>query len=186
MCMSSCPREGRISIYLIISCAEEGSLKIREEQACRAMRWNLQPYKCKHLLWRPSLAFGKMTRSFEAVSSLRYLVPTWATFSDHLYRHAQICFFHWGGSFFLGQVLLCVQSSGILMSMDFTKEMFFIPPAPFMVRQDWIVFANQSCFANFLVYMGIYDSLSLKRNGIGVCLNLLRFSDWFCSHRTSF
>lgn len=54
---------------------------------------------------------------------------------------------------------------------------FFIPPTPFTVRQDWIVFANQSCFANFAVYMGIYDSLSLGRNGIEVCLNLLRISD---------
>lgn len=54
---------------------------------------------------------------------------------------------------------------------------FFIPPTPLTVRQDWIVFANQSCFANFAVYMGTYDSLSLERNGIEVCLNLLRVSD---------
>lgn len=63
------------------------------------------------------------------------------------------------------------------MSRDFREEMVFIPLTPFMVRQDWIVFANESCFANFPVYMGIYDSLSLRRNGIGVCLNLLRVSD---------
>lgn len=40
-----------------------------------------------------------------------------------------------------------------------------------------LFFANQSCFANFAVYIGIYNSLSLGRNGIEVCLNLLRVSD---------
>lgn len=78
-----------------------------------------------------------------------------------------------------GQVLHCVRSFGTLTTCPGTSERkcFFISPTPFMVRQDWIVFANQSCFANFPEYMGIYESLSLRRNGIGVCLNLLRVSN---------
>lgn len=64
-----------------------------------------------------------------------------------------------------------------LAYMSREEIIFFSPSTPFTVRQDWIVFANQSCFANFAVYMEIYDSLSLGRNGIEVCLNLLRVSD---------
>lgn len=152
------------------------------------MRWKLQLYKSKHLLWRPSSAFAKMTRSSEIVSSLCCLVLTWAALSDHLHMHAQVGLSPWGCSDCLWSgSALCVESCHLdSMSRDFREEMFFIPPTPFMVRQDWIGFASQSCFANFPVYMGIYDSLSLRRNGIGVCLNLLRVSDWFCSHRTSF
>lgn len=75
-----------------------------------------------------------------------------------------------------GQVLLCMWSSGILLVCP-GRKLFFIPPTPFTVRQDWIVFANQSCFDNFAVYMGIYDSLSLGINGIEVCFNLLRVRD---------
>lgn len=68
---------------------------------------------------------------------------------------------------------------GVLASCLYVQggNYFFIPSTPFTVRQDWIVFANKSCFANFSVYMEIYDSLSLVRNGIEVCLNLLRVSD---------
>lgn len=148
------------------------------------MSWNL--YKSKHLLWRPSPAFGKMSRLFERLSSPCCLVPAWASLSDHL--HAQVHLPPWAGSYCLwsGSALYVEVWHPLRVSRDLSKEMFSIPFIPFLVRQDWIVFANQPCFANFHVYMGIYDSLSLRRNGIGVCLNLLRVSDWFCSHRTSF
>ena len=45
--------------------SEEGFLKIRKEQECRVVRWNLQLCKSKHLHWRPCSAFGKMMRKVE-------------------------------------------------------------------------------------------------------------------------
>lgn len=189
-----CLAEGRTSGFFFYyftflenkSLLKEGSLKIGEEQESRVMRWKLQLYKSKSSLKAPPLPLERWL-DFLWLSSL--CPPSWCPprqdfLIPYTCMHMYVCF-HCVEVTAFGEVLLCVWSSGTLPVCP-GRKWYFIPRTLFTVRQDWIVFADQSCFANFAVYMGIYDSLSLGRNGIEVCLNLLRVSDWFCSHRTSF
>lgn len=145
-------------------------------------------FRASSLMTLPSLPLERWLDHLRQFPPCAVLCPPKQAFMiTYMCLHRYACLTRRGSYSFRSGSALCAEFWHLVsISRDFTEEMFFIPPTPFMGRQDWIVFANPSCFANFPVYMGIYDSLSPKRNSIGVCLNLLRFSDWFCSHRTSF